>query len=644
MKSSFTKLEKSIVILMIASILFVVLITVSIFDHILSAQQYDEINKLSKVIDTNIDNAISTEELIQIYLSDSLKIISKDIVRDLQEKDIDKIDVSILKKIKLKYNLSGVALFKDYGDDIVIEKSTFENEQGLSTKKWGFWYDAFRQLFDDNYVSIDKGISDGPYWVGPRSLAYDQEGYFIFTYYKVPGTKYLLNLYVNDKEAFGVVKSHDPNMLLEELIMESNLIDQVAVINVDAWNERFTMENRSKLQNYTIEYGYYDSFTPDDTYYINLVNDSGGSIVIDQILGENKVTKIYTKLRSNKVLVYIANHDERNKLRKSILLVIFISLIIILFVTFIFIKYAIRKFSNLLDVERRRLKLAEEYKHTVRILPSMIFRLMYLDNQIIVKHCEGQAIRCLDINPESSMLKNILEVFPSDYYEVAFAGIEKGFKGISSEFEYEKDGRIYQNRIEPIIETDIRGINEIVVFANDITTLRNSENRAKYMAYHDSLTDMPNRHYFKETVDDIIKSSYEKFAVAFIDLDGFKNVNDTAGHDVGDILLKMVSYRINNELDYKSFAARMGGDEFAVILRDYGSEGALIDKLNQLKEVIGKEYNIMDQKFNVSGSIGVSLYPGDGEDYTTLLKKADIALYDVKYSGKNAYSFYKDND
>lgn len=642
MKKLFSKLDRWIALLMIVVVAIVIFATVKLFDRILISQQNEEIYKLSTLIEANIDNAVSTEELIQIYLNDKMKILSETIISEIDKDNLDNYTDKNLLYLKEENKLSGVALFKNYGDDVIIEKSTFEKEIGLSTKKWGFWYKAFRQLFDENEVTIDKGYSDGLFWAGPRSLAYEQEGYYIFTYYRIPGTDYLLNLYVNDKKAFGVMKSNDPNILLDKMVGESSLIDEVALINVDAWNERFTMENRSKLQNYTIEYGYYTSFSPHDTYFLNKANEEKEPIAIEQETFVGKKTKIYSKLRDNKILVFTLNHDNRIALRSRVLGIILVSILLIAIVSYLFIRYFITKYSKLLDVERSRLKLAEEYKHTVRILPSMIFRLVWIDNKILVKHCEGQAIKYLGINNENAINKAIGLVFPEKYYLKSIEGINLGFRGISSEFEFEVDDRIYQNRIEPIIQVDSRGIKEIVIFANDITTLRNSENKAKYMAYHDSLTDMPNRHYFKETVEKEIMERNEGFAIVFIDLDGFKNVNDTAGHDVGDILLKMVSYRINNELDYMAFAARMGGDEFSVLVRNYEGKDNLIKVLNRLKDVISKEYNIRGENFKISASMGVSLYPENGNNYTALLKNADIALYDVKYSGKNGYSFYRE--
>ncbi|MCT4631162.1 MAG: GGDEF domain-containing protein [Firmicutes bacterium] len=642
MKKFFSKIDRWIVLLMIAVVLSVIFTTIRAYDSILINQQNEEIAKLSALIESNIDNAVSTEELIEVYLHDKLKVISEEIVEEIGKDNLDKFSDKNLFYLKEKNKLSGVALFKDYGDDIIIEKSTFEKEIGLSTKKWGFWYTAFRQLFDDDTVSINKGYSDGYFWAGPRSLAFEQEGYYIFTYYKIPGTNYLLNLYVNDKKAFGVVKSNDPNTFLEKLVGESTLIDEVALINVEAWNERFTVENRSKLQNYTIEYGYYTSFSPQDTYYLNRVNKGKEPLIVEQTIMGEKKTKIYSKLRENKVLLYSLNQDDRLDLRMNVLGIILIAIILIAIVTFIVIRVFISKYSKLLDVERSRLKLAEEYKHTVRILPSMIFRLVWVDNKILVKHCEGQAIKHLGINNDTVVNMPIGQVFPENYYLKSIEGINLGFRGISSEFEFETEDRIYQNRIEPIIQLDSHGIKEIVIFANDITKMRKSENKAKYMAYHDSLTDMPNRHYFKETVEKEILDTTGEFAVVFIDLDGFKNVNDTAGHDVGDILLKMVSYRINNELDFMAFAARMGGDEFAVLVRNYETKDNLIKVLDRLKNVISKEYTIREDKFKISASMGVSLYPENGTNYTALLKNSDIALYDVKYSGKNGYSFYKD--
>lgn len=640
--SIMNKVKTWIVVAMIFAMIFIIVATVEIFDYMLSKQQNAEIDQLSQVITNTIDNSIYAEEVIESYLIQLLGIEIEEIIEHINDIDQSKWDKELLENIMKDYKLSGVALFVDQGNDIVIENSTSETEIGRSTKKWGFWYDAFRQLFDNGTVSLDRGFSDGAFWVGPRSLAYGQDGYYLFAYYKIPNKPYLLNIYVNDSKAFGLVKENDPNKLLAKMTEISTFIDEISVVNVEAWNARFTESNRTNLQDFTIHYGKHTYFKAEDIYYLNKVNNmsQNESMSFDFVVNGNEYTKMYKKVSKDTVMTFVMNHLERRVLKQNMIYIIVGSLVFIGFLAFLIITYFTSKYSDLLDIERERLFTAEEFKHTVRILPSMIFRLKQLESEIVVLYCEGKALSELDIIAEESKNQSLELILPQDYLDVAWEAIESAFAGDSKYFEYRKNNKIYNNMVTPVSGSSLSENKEIIIFANDVTRLRNSEERAKHMAYHDSLTLLPNRHYFKETIEDFIGSKEASFTICFIDLDGFKNVNDTSGHDMGDELLKEVAHRIKKHLSDDDFAARMGGDEFAIIYKGILDREIIASKLIALKNILSEEYIIKEHYFKISASIGVSQYPVDGLDYTTLLKKADIALYDVKYSGKNNFAFY----
>ena len=282
MKNIIETIKNNILFGMLISIIIVIVVTVQVFDFMVTNQQDDEIDKLSSFITYSINNSVGAEDLIQSYLIQILESTTYQIEAEIGNRDLSNFTLEDLEEIKERYKLSGVALFKKEDEDIVIEKSTSEHEVGLSTKTWGFWHEAFSQLLDEEEVSIGRGVSIGKFWDGPRSLAYGQDGYYIFTYYKIENQPYLLNIYVDDMNAFGLVKKNDPNKLVKQMIQETDFIDEIAVINVDAWNNRFLQENRSKLQDFTVEYGRYTSFTAEDTYYLNKVN---------KLIDESKIKK-----------------------------------------------------------------------------------------------------------------------------------------------------------------------------------------------------------------------------------------------------------------------------------------------------------------------------------------------------------------
>jgi len=179
--------------------------------------------------------------------------------------------------------------------------------------------------------------------------------------------------------------------------------------------------------------------------------------------------------------------------------------------------------------------------------------------------------------------------------------------------------------------------------ARDITDRKRAEEVISYQAYHDILTDLPNRMLFKDRLGLAViqaKRKLTELAVMFIDLDRFKLVNDTLGHVKGDELLQQVSLRLKDCLRRGDTLARQGGDEFTIVLpelRDREDAKAIADKF---LECLHKPFDLDGHEVHISASIGIAIYPGDGESIDELLRHADIAMYQVKALGKNGHSFY----
>lgn len=164
-----------------------------------------------------------------------------------------------------------------------------------------------------------------------------------------------------------------------------------------------------------------------------------------------------------------------------------------------------------------------------------------------------------------------------------------------------------------------------------------------HMAFHDQLTGLPNRRSFENTIKKLIKSSKknnELFALLFIDLDRFKSINDTFGHYSGDALLKEVSKRLHDCLGANCFISRQGGDEFAIIINNIKNVESLKDLSNKILNYISKPIMLNDHRIYITCSIGIAIYPTHGEDFNTLMKHADSAMYISKDSGRNTYEFY----
>ncbi|WP_148415469.1 bifunctional diguanylate cyclase/phosphodiesterase [Noviherbaspirillum massiliense] len=179
--------------------------------------------------------------------------------------------------------------------------------------------------------------------------------------------------------------------------------------------------------------------------------------------------------------------------------------------------------------------------------------------------------------------------------------------------------------------------------SREITDQKVAEERIQYLATHDGLTGLPNRAMFSHLLNAAISSSsrYERsFAVLFIDLDRFKFINDTLGHEAGDELLKEVTARFQKTLRASDTIARLGGDEFVVLIQETDHKDQAATVARKILAAAIQPVTLISQECRVTASIGIAMFPQDGEDEQTLMKNADIAMYFAKEEGKNNFQFY----
>jgi diguanylate cyclase (GGDEF)-like protein/PAS domain S-box-containing protein len=196
------------------------------------------------------------------------------------------------------------------------------------------------------------------------------------------------------------------------------------------------------------------------------------------------------------------------------------------------------------------------------------------------------------------------------------------------------------------------GPSEVLGLVRDISERKRTEEQIRRLAYCDSLTGIPNRQAFLETLERELhrsKVGNKKFAVLFMDLDAFKRINDTLGHNVGDHLLKLVSERLRETTrpsdmvsrgDQASNLARLGGDEFTILIPDLERVEHALNVAHRVKEAMRRPFLIEGNEIFVTASIGISLFPEDGDDCNSLLKYADTAMYHAKNCGKNNAKLY----
>ncbi|WP_102692339.1 PAS domain S-box protein [Rummeliibacillus pycnus] len=245
----------------------------------------------------------------------------------------------------------------------------------------------------------------------------------------------------------------------------------------------------------------------------------------------------------------------------------------------------------------------------------------------------------------------ILAPASSDLLNQEINMIIEDFGNLKTELEViAKNGQRFwvEAQVSAVNDSERRGIKQFVTVAREITERKELEEKLRFLAYHDSLTLLPNRRYLLERFEDIAHtadSSNSSIAILFIDGDNFKRINDVYGHDVGDEFIRKFGKALSSSLRDSDIIARIGGDEFVVILTKMSKNKikrkkqieqtiARIQKILRVGWTIGKNY------FSPTSSIGVSCYPEDGTEISLLLDKADVALYYAKkISGKDSYHF-----
>jgi diguanylate cyclase (GGDEF)-like protein/PAS domain S-box-containing protein len=263
----------------------------------------------------------------------------------------------------------------------------------------------------------------------------------------------------------------------------------------------------------------------------------------------------------------------------------------------------------------------------------------------------NQAFTALTGYPAEQVIGNTPQLFCSGkhdnaFYQKLWADLKANGRWQGEIWDRHHDGHHYPLwlSITAVRDSEERVTNYIAMFS-DISVRKASEEYTRHLAEHDFLTDLPNRVLLLDRMGQALGTAHRnqtQIAVLYLDLDRFKYINDSLGHTVGDKLLQTVAERLRKCVRGVDTVSRHGGDEFVVMLADIGGVGQAAHIATNIMLALAQPYRIDDFEFAITASIGISIYPDDGDDIETLIRNADTAMYHAKESGRNSYQFYSD--
>ncbi len=287
-------------------------------------------------------------------------------------------------------------------------------------------------------------------------------------------------------------------------------------------------------------------------------------------------------------------------------------------------------------------RMEERLRTVVSNAPIVVFA---LDLDGVFTLSEGRGLKALGVEPGEVVGRSVFEVYRDDPEVVASARRALAGESFSSIFEVTAGpgaGMTHETQWVPLFGEDGR-ISGVIGVATDLTETKRLETKVRHITLHDSLTGLPNWALFKDRLAQSVQHAsrnQEVLAVLLLDIDRFKLVNDTLGHSVGERLLQEVADRLKASIGPADTVARMGGDEFVLLQMGIAHAGEAARMAQRVLEAIKPPYRLDGHDLHVSMSIGISLFPYDGEDPQTLLKNADTAMYHAKETARSSYHFY----
>ena len=324
--------------------------------------------------------------------------------------------------------------------------------------------------------------------------------------------------------------------------------------------------------------------------------------------------------------------DEALYNSRIVVTILFVIAIMILIVLFLLYKRSLKIKDDLISF-----KTAVENSYNSIVITDIYSNIVYV-NDMAVKETGYSREELIGQNPRILKSGDKSEEFYKNMHE----RLDAGQKWEGEFVNVRKNGSEYYEKasIMPIFEG--KQIVYYLAIKMNITDYILQQRRVEHMAYHDALTDLPNRISVEEYLEHNIDAhSDQNIAILFIDIDNFKTINDSLGHDIGDNVIIECSKQLKSLIDNTDILARTGGDEFLIVIPGEDPAEKATEISENIIKIFQKPIETKNYKLSITLSIGISIYPDDSKDYKKLFKYADTAMYEAKERGRNNYQFYK---
>jgi diguanylate cyclase len=565
-------------------LVFLILLTNNTFHYLRSKNQLianneREIKMITQEVSFQVENVREGSLYVENLLGRDLRMASLAIKQALPPNYQD-ITNEQLKKLAQEVRVSHITLLAKTEKDIIGVRSSDPDEINMSTKGWGYWYDAFKQLFNLTPVTVGKGLTLPNFWSGPIEVASsDPDHTDKWGYYYDGSTNYIINPYFRDNEVLEYERRFGPGEVIKGFTKDRGVLELTV----------FNPKNFGKEKEVVYLNGnFYTRISAEPIWYgsYNYQNIQVDAANIKKAI-KTKQVQSYKDVLEGKSLMktfvpVFPTADEP-------------------FVIGLVYNYGL---------------IQEELTHelTVHILLSFVIMVIVFITSLIFSHSITQ--------PIGYIVEQVNEI------------AEGNFRN-----------KLHLNRKDELglLTENVNALSTHL--QNYMNDLNRSKELIEYQAYHDPLTGLLNRRYLQEklkpTIERAIKTG-ETVSVLFIDMDRFKQVNDSFGHNKGDEILKIIAERINACLpNDKTIITRQGGDEFIILLMNYDllATKATAEKIvNNLKKI----YLLDGNEIYLGASCGISLFPMHTKNMDALIVYADIAMYSAKKLGGNKVIVYSE--